>query len=165
MKRYYAIALLAMLLAGVFAQAQAKSNSAQLMEFQQKVDGIFSPVFEPNKPGAAVLILKKGKKVFEQCYGVADMTTMEPVTPKTRFCIASVSKQFSAVAILQLVEKGLVKLSDPLSKFFPEYKADFFNRITLHHILSHTSGIPDARERSDRHFVLTATDVESCGYM
>ena len=58
MKRYYAIALLAMLLAGVFAQAHAKSNSAQLMEFQQKVDGIFSPVFEPNKPGAAVLILK-----------------------------------------------------------------------------------------------------------
>ena len=164
MKRYV-YALLAMLSMGVAVQAQVKSDQVKLMEVRQKLDGIFSPVFKPNQPGAAVLILKDGKKVFEQCYGVADMETMAPVTPKTRFCIASVSKQFSAVAILQLVEKGLVKLSDPLNKFFPEYKAEFFNRITLHHILSHTSGIPDARERSDRHFVLTATDVESCGYM
>ncbi len=145
--------------------ATAKPDKTTMIQFQQQVDGIFAPVFAPDQPGAAVLIMKDGKKLFEQCYGIADMDTRVPVTPKTRFCIASVSKQFSAVAILQLVEKGLVKLSDPLSKFFPEYKADFFNRITLHHILSHTSGIPDARERGDRHFVLTATDVESCGYM
>ena len=119
MKRYV-YALLAMLSMGVAVQAQVKSDQVKLMEVRQKLDGIFSPVFKPNQPGAAVLILKDGKKVFEQCYGVADMETMAPVTPKTRFCIASVSKQFSAVAILQLVEKGLVKLSDPLSKFFPE---------------------------------------------
>ena len=149
----------------IATMATANNFKTMREQFRQRLHTELCHVFGAQDPGAAVLIMKDGKTLFKQCYGIADTQTRKPVTDKTRFCIASVSKQFSAVAILQLVEKGLVKLSDPLSKFLPEYKADFFNRITLHHILSHTSGIPDARERSDRHFVLTATDVESCGYM
>ena len=136
------------------------------MEFNKQVDSLFSSIYQKtNEPGAAVLIMKNGKKVFERCYGIADITSQKHITPRTNFCIASVSKQFSAVAIMQLAEKKLLSLDDNLKKFFPEYKADFYNRIKLRHILSHTSGIPDTRNRSDRNFVLYSTDVESCKYM
>ncbi len=132
----------------------------------KRIDDVFGAVYNnPNEPGAAVIILQGKDTLYSRCFGVADMETKEPVTLETNFCIASVSKQFSAVALLQLVEEGKISLNDPLSKFFPEFKAPFFKDITLHHILSHTSGIPDARSRDDRNFVLYSTDVESVGYM
>ena len=131
-----------------------------------KIDEIFSAVYNnPNEPGAAVLIMQGGDTLYSRCFGLADMVTREPVSFETNFCIASVSKQFSAVALMQLAEQGVLSLNDPLSKFFPEFQASFFQDITLHHILSHTSGIPDARNRSDRNFVLYSTDVASVGYM
>ena len=134
--------------------------------FNNSVDALFSKIYGSNtEPGAVVLIMKGDSIIFEKCYGLADMQTKAPITPETNFCIASVSKQFSAIAILQLAEKGLLSLNDNLKKFFPEYKADFYNRITLHHILSHTSGIPDTRPRVDKNFMLYSTDVESCGYL
>ncbi|GHT10650.1 penicillin-binding protein [Bacteroidia bacterium] len=135
-------------------------------DFKQKTDSLFSAVYsDPNEPGAAVLILKGDSVIFEKCYGMADMQTKTPIRPETNFCIASVSKQFSAVALLQLAEQNLLSLNDNLKKFFPEYKADFYKDITLHHILSHTSGIPDTRPRTDKNFMLYSTDVESCQYL
>jgi CubicO group peptidase (beta-lactamase class C family) len=134
--------------------------------FYGKADSLFSAIYsDGNEPGAAVLVMKGDSVIFEKCYGIADMQTQTPITPETDFCIASVSKQFSAVAILQLAERGLLSLNDNLKTFFPEYKADFYNRITLHHILSHTSGIPDTRPRTDKNFMLYSTDVESCEYL
>lgn len=145
----------------------ACAQSKKIKEnFDKQIDSLFSSIYSnPNEPGAAVLVMKGNHKIFEKCYGLADMQTKAPITPQTDFCIASVSKQFSAVAILQLAEKKKLSLNDNLKKFFPEYHADFYNRITLHHILSHTSGIPDTRPRTDRNFVLYSTDVESCKYL
>ena len=141
-------------------------NQEKKSTFNDEVDALFSEIYSSNnEPGAAVLVMKGDSVIFEKCYGLADMQTKTPITPETNFCIASVSKQFSAVAILQLVEQGLVSLDDNLKKFFPEFKADFFNCITLHHILSHTSGIPDARPRTDKNFMLYSTDVASCEYL
>lgn len=135
-------------------------------DLTRRIDQVFDAVYNnPNEPGAAVLIMQGGDTVYSRCFGLADMVTREPVSLHTNFCIASVSKQFSAVALLQLAEQGLLSLNDPLSRFFPEFLAPFFNDITLHHILSHTSGIPDARPRDDRDFVLYSTDVNSVGYM
>lgn len=134
-------------------------------ELKKLLEAHFSAVFHSDEPGAAVVLVKDGKKVYEQCFGWADSDTRAPVTPNTNFCIASVSKQFAAVAILQLAEQGKLSLNDSLSKYFPEFKAPFFKEITLHHILSHTSGIPDARPRTDREFVLNATDISSVAYM
>ena len=145
------------------AQAIGKQD---LKNFDTRVDSIFSQVYsDPSQPGAGVIILKDWKPVVKHFYGMANFETGERINEKTNFCIASVSKQFAATAILQLVEKGKISLNDPLSKFFPEFKADFFKDITLHNILSHTSGIPDARTRGDRNFVLFSTDVESVEYM
>lgn len=136
-------------------------------EFMKKrIDLVFDAVYNnPNEPGAAVLIMQGNDTVYSRCFGVADMVTREPVTFETNFCIASVSKQFSAVALLQLAEERKLSLNDPLSRFFPEFQAPFFSDITLHHILSHTSGIPDARPRDDKNFVLFSTDVSSVQYM
>lgn len=132
----------------------------------QRIDQVFDAVYNnPGEPGAAVLIMQGNDTLYSRCYGVADMETKSPITFETNFCIASVSKQFSAVALLQLAEQGVLSLDDPLSKFFPEFKAPFFKDITLHHIMSHTSGIPDARDRHDRDFVIYSTDVASVGYM
>ena len=155
--------MMAMLASAVTAMASDMSKDEQLAS---RIDEVFETVYNnPNEPGAAVLIMQGGDTIYSRCFGVADMFTKAPVTYETNFCIASVSKQFSAVALLQLAEQGVLSLDDPLSKFFPEFQAGFFKDITLHHIMSHTSGIPDARARNDRNFVLYSTDVESVGYM
>ena len=130
-----------------------------------KLDSLFGLLYPGDEPGAAVLILKGDDVIYEKGFGIADTETKEPVTGKTFFNIASISKQFSAVALMMLHEEGKLSLDDNVSTFFPQFKASFFKNITLHHLLSHTSGIPDSRPRDDRNFVLTANDVESYAYL
>ena len=114
------------------------------------LDSLFSGIFPDNAPGAAVLVIKDGKTVFDKGYGLARLDTGEKVTDSTFFNICSVSKQFSSVALMLLSERGLLSLDDPVSKYFPEFEAEFFQRITLRHLLSHTSGIPDSRPRTQK---------------
>jgi len=130
-----------------------------------QLDSLFSRLYPADEPGAAALILKGDNIVYKKGFGIANIETKEPVTSKTFFCIASVSKQFSAVALMMLHEEGKLSLDDNVSTFFPHFKAPFFKTITLRHLLSHTSGIPDARPRNDRNFVLTAIDETSYVYM
>ena len=159
-----AIVLFAALLA-LTAAAQTR-NMNRNDELTRYIDMVFNAVYHnPDEPGAAVLIMQGNDTIYSRCFGVADMETKVPVTLETNFCIASVSKQFSAVALMQLAEEGRLSLDDPLSKFFPEFQTPFFNDITLHHILSHTSGIPDTRPRDDRNFVLYSNDITSVQYM
>jgi len=154
--------IIALLLPFMMMATNDMNNAA----LTQQIDEIFQQVYNnPNEPGAAVLIMQGDDTLYAATFGLADMVTKAPVTFQTNFCIASVSKQFSAVALLQLAEQGRLSLQDPVSKFFPEFEAPFFGDIKLHHLLSHTSGIPDTRDRSDRNFVLYSTDVESVGYM
>ena len=152
----------------IFALHLSSCNHSYALSEAQRagIDSVFETVYsDPLGPGAAVAIVDHGQVIYERCFGVADLETKVPVSDSTNFCIASVSKQFAAIAILQLADEGKVLLSDSLSKLFPEFKADFYKRVKLRHILSHTSGIPDARPRDDRDFVLHATDVASVGYM
>lgn len=155
-----------MVAAALTAVCALAITDTDMRQLEQQISAVFETVYDdPTQPGAAVLIQQGGETLFEHCYGKADLETGADVTPDTRFCIASVSKQFSAVALLQLVEQGKLSLQTPMSQMFPEWTQPFYRRITLHHLLSHTSGIPDARPRDDRHFVLTATDVASVGFM
>ena len=132
----------------------------------QQLDDIFLPVFnDPGAPGAAICITQHDTVLYERYLGLADLDTREPISKRTNFCIASVSKQFAAVALLQLVEQGLITLDQPINVAFPEFKAPFYSHITWRHLLTHTSGIPDARSHSDRNFVLYATDVASTSYL
>lgn len=87
------------------------------------------------------LIAVEGEIILKKGYGFADKEQEIPNTPQTVFRVASLTKQFTATAIMQLWEKGKISLFDSLSRFFPDYPRG--NEITVHHLLTHTSGIPD----------------------
>ena len=163
MKNLISICLIFGAFMAIMASCAGFTKSEPTLE--EKLDSILSPIFTADKPGAAVLIMQGDSVLFERCYGLADIEKKTPVTPTTNFCIASVSKQFSAMAILQLVEQGKLSLDDPFTKFFPQWHNPVLRKITLRQLLTHTSGIPDARDRLDSTFRLYANDVESPSYM
>ncbi|MDP3453802.1 MAG: serine hydrolase domain-containing protein [Bacteroidales bacterium] len=128
-------------------------------------DHLFKTLYPSDEPGAAVLIMKGDSVIFEKGYGIANMDSMSPIDENTFFNIASVSKQFSAVALMMLAERGALSLDDNVKRWFPEFESTLMEKISLRHLLSHTSGIPDSRDRSDRVFVTTATDTQSYKYI
>ena len=133
---------------------------------ESRLDRILKPLFPADEPGAAVLVLKGNDILFDKGYGLARLEQDSlirreigfserlpknnfPEKPKidgnTHFNIASVSKQFTAVAVLQLVQEGKISLDDPVSLYFPEFESDIWKEICIKHLLSHSSGIPDVR--------------------
>ena len=90
-----------------------------------------------------VLVASHGAPIFERAYGFADRAARIPPTADTRFRIASVTKQMTAVAVLQLFERGLLDLDDPFRRFVPEYPAATGDGVTVRHLLAHRSGLPD----------------------
>jgi CubicO group peptidase (beta-lactamase class C family) len=109
---------------------------------EKVVDALFRDFDRPNSPGAAVIVIKDGKALFAKGYGLADLEKKIPCTTITNFRLASVTKQFTAMAVLILAEQGKLSLEDRLPKFFPEFPA-YGEAISLHHLLTHTSGLPD----------------------
>jgi len=91
----------------------------------------------------AALVAWNGHVVLSSGYGTAFLPTGEPNTPHTKFFIGSITKQFTAAAILKLNEQGLVDLHAPISRYLPEYPRPNGDRITIHHLLTHTSGTPE----------------------
>lgn len=90
-------------------------------------------------PGLAVLIARDGKIVYQDGFGFADLEKKTPVTVETKFRIGSISKQFTAAALLRLADEGKLSLDDTLEKYFPDFPGA--SGITLHQLLTHTSGI------------------------
>lgn len=103
------------------------------------VDQLFQDLREGKKPGAAVLVARDGKVLYEGGFGYADVEGSVTVTPETKFRIGSISKQFTAAAILKLVENGKMNLQDPLIKYIPDFPGG--KDVTIRHLLTHTSGI------------------------
>ena len=110
-----------------------------------QLDRMGRELFPADEPGAAVVVLQGDSIVFERYYGLASLEDHSPVTASTRFNLASVSKQFTAVAVLQLVAAGLVDLDAPVAAYFPEYTHPLWKEVRIKHLLSHSSGIPDGR--------------------
>ncbi|HEV3512487.1 MAG TPA: serine hydrolase domain-containing protein [Candidatus Sulfotelmatobacter sp.] len=115
--------------------ATAQSASSQ-------IDAVFSLLQSNNAPGAAVLVVYKGKPVFRHGYGVTDLRTKQPIGPDTDFRLASFSKQFTAMCIMLLVHDGKLHYDDHLTDIFPEFPA-YGKPITIRNLLNHTSGLPD----------------------
>ena len=88
------------------------------------------------------------------CFGFADRKNYKPITPETKFRIGSITKQFTASAILLLQEQGKLRVEDRLTKFIPDYPRG--DEVTLHHLLTHTSGIHNYTSKSE--FWETVTD-------
>ncbi len=106
---------------------------------EQKADAVFQHLIKPDDAGLAVLVAQDGKILFEKGYGLADIEHHTPVTPETKFRIGSITKQFTAAAILKLQEEGKLSVQDKLSKYIPDFPRG--DEVTLHHLLTHTSGI------------------------
>lgn len=139
----------------------AKENVAQL---RVELDSLLEANYREDAPGAALLIAVDGKVLYDRGIGLADVVTGEPIDGNTNFNIASISKQFTVVGLLKLQERGLVNVEDNVAKYYPDYSSAMWQRIKLRHLLSHSSGVPDARPRTDRNWMIHATDDESMTY-
>src|SRR6266513_2769877 len=103
----------------LFMRCIVSSQATAFVELK-KIDSLLTFVYLNNEPGASVAIMEQGKIIFKKSYGVTDIDAKEKITSSTNFNIASLTKQFTALAILQLAEKNKLSLADKLSRFFPE---------------------------------------------
>jgi D-alanyl-D-alanine carboxypeptidase len=97
--------------------------------------------FKAGKFMGSVLVARNGETVFRKSYGWANAEWEVPNVPEAKYRLGSITKQFTAVAILQLVEQGKLKLDDPINKYLPNPPASW-EAVTIEHLLTHTSGIP-----------------------
>ncbi|GAA3943935.1 serine hydrolase domain-containing protein [Chitinophaga oryziterrae] len=106
------------------------------------MDSLLSSQFTPKEPGISVLVAQNGQIVYKKAFGCANLELNVPLDTGMVFNLASITKQFTAVAVLQLVEKNEISLYDSLQKFIPEFPSKG-HTITIEHLLTHTSGIKD----------------------
>jgi len=107
-----------------------------------KIQELLSLAHKYRQFNGSVLVAENGKVVYKGAHGLANMEWDIPNTPDTKFRLGSITKQFTATVIMQLVEQGKIKLDAKLTDYLPEYRKDTGTKVTIHHLLTHTSGIP-----------------------
>ena len=153
MKRLFSIlALLAAFLtygAGGSALFQAQPNpekqtaaSGIQSTKSEQVDALLASFSQKKIPGVAVLVIKEGKIVHHKGYGLARLDPEKPMGPDTAFDLASMSKPFTAMAVMILSERGKLSYDDPVSKFFPDFPP-YAQKVSVRNLLTHTSGLVD----------------------
>jgi CubicO group peptidase (beta-lactamase class C family) len=111
------------------------------MDLVPAIDALFTPHFRPDTPGAALIVTRAGQTVYRRGYGMANLEHAIPVVPETVFRVGSLTKQFTAVAILLLAQEGKLALDADISAILPGYPPHD-PPITVEHLLTHSSGIP-----------------------
>jgi CubicO group peptidase (beta-lactamase class C family) len=137
----FVVILVAPLAAGQ-APARPEAPPATAAEHARAVDELFRQWHSPDSPGAAVLVLHDGRVAHARGYGMANLEHGVPNRPDTVFDIASVSKQFAAMSIALLEADGRLSLDDDVRRYVQELP-DFGHRITIRHLVHHTSGLRD----------------------
>jgi len=107
-----------------------------------KIDELMTTFSENGQFNGSVLVAEKGKVIYKKGFGYANMVWNIPNKPDTKFRIGSITKQFVSMQIMQLVEEGKINLDGKLTDYLPKYRKDTGEKITIHHLLTHTSGIP-----------------------
>jgi len=125
-----------------FSQTATGVAQAAAASLESRVDALFSKWNTLDSPGAAIAIVKDGLVIYRRGFGCAQLEYGIPITPSTVFHVASVSKQFTAMAITMLEAAGKLSADDDIRKYLPEL-ADFGKTITIRHLLNHTSGLRD----------------------
>lgn len=130
------------------------------------IDSLMNASFKPNAPGAVILVAKDGVPLFRKAYGLANVQLNVPNKPEYVFAIASMTKQFTSVCILQLVQQGKLSLRDDIRKYLPEYNTHG-RLITIEHLLTHTSGIPNSESKPgyDQRVVLEQSREEMLAFV
>lgn len=119
------------------------------MRLEQYISEIMQ---DENISGAAVAVSQHGQVLYAKGLGVGDIDKGQAVTPQTIFGVASVTKSFTALAIMKLAEEGRLSVQDPVIKHLPEFSlpgVEHIGEIQIHHLLSHTTGIPPRRRRQE----------------
>jgi CubicO group peptidase (beta-lactamase class C family) len=118
------------------------ASSARGDDLTSRIDALLAKWDRPGSPGVALAVVRNGELHYAKGYGVADLEHDVPITSKTPFYIASVTKQFTAFAIAHLAREGKLSLDDDIRKHIPELK-DLRAEITIRQLLHHTSGLRD----------------------
>jgi CubicO group peptidase (beta-lactamase class C family) len=132
MRRYPVLALALLLLAA----------PARAVDRESVTSALLKGLVADGQPGLAVLVRRNGRAVLEQGYGVRDLRTRARIDSRTRFRLASVTKQMTAAAIMLLVRDGRLRYEDTLTRALPGFPA-YGSGVTIRHLLTHTSGLPD----------------------
>ncbi len=109
----------------------------------KKIDQLLSKYTEYGQFNGSALVSENGKVIFKKGYGSANMEWNIPNQPDTKFRLGSISKQFTALLIVKLAEEGKLKLDVAISTYLPDYPKANGDKITIHHLLTHTSGTPN----------------------
>ena len=134
----------------VLALVLISSLSAALAQDRtKKIDDLIGKYYELKQFNGAVLVAEEGKVLFKKGYGNANMEWDIPNTPDTKFRLGSITKQFTATLILQLAEQGKLRLDGKITDYLEDYPKTTGDKITISHLLSHTSGIPGYTELPD----------------
>jgi|GEM_PF-435435 len=123
------------------APGPASSN-----DHADRIDELVRVYFEDERFNGTVLVAEDGEIIYKKGWGMANKEWNIPNGPGTRFRIASMSKQFTATMIMQLVEEDRIGLDDRLTDHIPEFRQDTGEQVTIHHLMTHTSGLPDYSE-------------------
>lgn len=132
-----------MILRGITSFLSILLLSVQILiaqDLSAQMDNYLNEKYKPNEPGAIALVAKGNEVLYRKAVGMADLENNISLTPNHVIEIGSITKQFTAVAILMLLEEGKLSLEDPIEKYVEKYPAHGY-KITIHHLLTHTSGI------------------------
>ncbi len=135
MKRIISLVMIVTLVCALLTSCASEDYS----ELTKKLDDYFTN--NVTAFSGSVLVAIDGKIILNKGYGMADYEKQIPNTPQTMFKIGSITKQFTAMAIMMLEEHGLLSVNDPITKYIPDFKGG--DKITIHHLLSMSSGIGD----------------------
>jgi CubicO group peptidase (beta-lactamase class C family) len=118
------------------------AGAAPAIDREAATSALLKGLVVDGQPGLAVLVRGNGRTVFERGYGVRDLRNRAPIDPRTRFRLASVTKQMTAAAIMTLVRDGRLRYEDTLTRALPGFPA-YGSGVTIRHLLTHTGGLPD----------------------
>jgi CubicO group peptidase (beta-lactamase class C family) len=136
-KHLFGPRILTLLIAILAAQA-----SVMAQDKAAKIDELMKTYHSYRQFNGAVLVAENGKVIFKKGYGMANMEWNIPIETDTKFRLGSITKQFTSMLILQLVQEGKIKTEGKLTDYLPDYRKDTGDRVTIHQLLNHTSGIP-----------------------
>jgi D-alanyl-D-alanine carboxypeptidase len=125
----------------LFASVTMAAQSAPAQDLAAKADAYVASYVKAERFHGSVLVAKDGKVILSRGYGMANLELDVPNKAETKFRLGSITKQFTATAILQLQEQGKLSVTDEISKYVPD-SPEAWKGITIHHLLTHTSGIP-----------------------
>jgi CubicO group peptidase (beta-lactamase class C family) len=141
MKRFRHSVIFSVCLLLIFLLFSVKTG-AYAQDKVNKIDELVKTYYDYNQFTGSVLVAEGGKVIYKKGFGLANREWNIPNKPDTKFRLGSITKQFTSMLILQLVEQGKIDLEGKLSDYLPYYREDTGSQVTIHHLLTHSSGIP-----------------------